>query len=111
MMPKAALLHCGLSGGAWETDMRNPWRLLAAALIPLALLHVEPAAAQFSEIFGGKGSTPDTWKVCEGQDGATLEQRLGACGAIIDSGILESDDNRAGAYANRASALQESGVL
>src|SRR5579871_2567474 len=108
-MRRHALLHCDpVVERAQETQMPNPWRLLTAAPVSVALF---AAAAQLSNAFGASEGSPEVWKVCEGQDGASTEARIEACTVVIDRGVMENDDNRAGAYANRASAFVDKGEL
>jgi tetratricopeptide (TPR) repeat protein len=93
--------------------MRNALRIAGAALLALALQPAGPAVSQsFLKFIPGMGSTesPDVWKVCEGQDGATPDKRIEACTVLIDAGG-ETDAVLAGAYANRGSALSDTGEL
>jgi tetratricopeptide (TPR) repeat protein len=93
--------------------MQNALRLAGAAVLAMALLPAGPAASQsiLQKLpgFGGVGS-PEVWKVCEGQDGASLDKQIEACTAAIDLGG-ETDAVIAGAYTNRGNALRDSGDM
>jgi tetratricopeptide (TPR) repeat protein len=93
--------------------MRNALRLVGAALAAMAVL-AGPAASQsfLEKLLPGRGNsgTPDVWKACEGQDGATVDKQIEACTVVIDSGS-ETDIIVAGAYTNRGNALRDGGEM
>jgi tetratricopeptide (TPR) repeat protein len=94
--------------------MRNAVHFAGAALVAVALLAAGPAVSQsfLNNLIPGRGgsSSPDAWKVCEGQDGAAPDKQIEGCTAVIDFGG-ESDTVTAGAYTNRGNALRDSGEM
>src|ERR1700722_2971593 len=94
-----------------ERDMRNALCIAGAALMAMALLPAGPAASQgfLDKLLPGAGSgSPEVWKACEGQDGASLDKQIEACTVVIDADA-ESDTVMAGAYTDRGNALRENG--
>jgi tetratricopeptide (TPR) repeat protein len=95
-----------------EEPMWTSRTLAHGAILASAVLAAGPASAQFEAIFGplfgtSKGSASPQWQLCEGQNRATIEQRITNCTMAIAG---EQDKlNLAGAYANRARAYQDRG--
>jgi tetratricopeptide (TPR) repeat protein len=93
--------------------MRNALCIAGAALMAMALLPAGPAASQsfLNKLLPGAGSgSPEVWKACEGQDGASLDKQIEACTVVIDA-EAESDTVMAGAYTNRGNALRDHGDM
>ena len=77
------------------------------AFMAYVVLAPSPAAAQFFEkLFAPFTSTdsPENWKSCAGQNGATIDQRINSCTTVI-AGEAQDTRNRAGAFANRFGAI------
>jgi tetratricopeptide (TPR) repeat protein len=93
--------------------MRSALFIAGAALMAMAQLPAGPAASQdfLKKLIPGRDSgSPEVWKVCEGEDGASLDKQIEACTAVIDIGG-ETDVVIAGAYTNRGNALRDSGEM
>jgi len=94
--------------------MRSALCIVGVALMAVALLPAGPAASQgfLDKLVPGRGSSgsSDVWKVCEGQDGASLDKQIEACSVVIDA-EGESDVVMAGAFTNRGNALRDSGEM
>jgi tetratricopeptide (TPR) repeat protein len=91
-----------LSG--WTPEL--PMRLIVAKLVyiaPLAMALLTGASASFAQ-------TPQERRWCEGEDGATLVQRIEGCSSVIKAG-RESGEKLADAFNNRGIAYRAKGEL